>query len=45
MIKRIRKKLSEASSELKIDTIWGFGFTIKNEEGYYEKKYNKMENL
>lgn len=45
MIKRIRKKLSEAGSELKIDTIWGFGFTIKSEEGYYEKKYNKMENF
>lgn len=45
MIKRIRKKLSDAGSELKIDTIWGFGFTIKSEEGYYEKKYNKMENI
>jgi DNA-binding response OmpR family regulator len=45
MIKRIRKKLSDAGSELKIDTIWGFGFTIKNEEGFYEKKYNKMENF
>lgn len=45
MIKRIRKKLSDADSELKIDTIWGFGFTIKSEEGYYEKKYNKMENF
>lgn len=32
MIKRIRKKLSDAESELKIDTIWGFGFTIKDEE-------------
>lgn len=32
MIKRIRKKLSDARSELKIDTIWGFGFTIKYEE-------------
>jgi len=32
MIKRIRKKLSDVGSELKIDTIWGFGFTIKNEE-------------
>lgn len=45
MIKRIRKKLSDAGSVLKIDTIWGFGFTIKGEEGYYEKKYNKMENF
>jgi len=32
MIKRIRKKLSDVGSELKIDTIWGFGFTIKNED-------------
>lgn len=32
MIKRIRKKLSNSESELKIDTIWGFGFTIKDEE-------------
>jgi two-component system, OmpR family, response regulator len=32
MIKRIRKKLSDARSDLKIDTIWGFGFTIKYEE-------------
>ena len=45
MIKRIRKKLSDAGSKLKIDTIWGFGFTIKNEEGFYEKKYNKMEDF
>lgn len=28
MIKRIRKKLIEAGSILKIDTIWGFGFKI-----------------
>jgi len=32
MIKRIRRKLSDVGSELKIDTIWGFGFTIKNKE-------------
>ena len=32
MIKRIRKKLSDVGSELKIDTIWGFGFTIKDKE-------------
>jgi len=31
MIKRIRKKLSDAGSVLKIDTIWGFGFTVKDE--------------
>jgi len=28
MIKRIRKKLSDVNSELKIHTVWGFGFTI-----------------
>jgi DNA-binding response OmpR family regulator len=28
MIKRIRKKLSDADSKLKIHTVWGFGFTI-----------------
>lgn len=28
MIKRIRKKLADAGSLLKIDTIWGFGFKI-----------------
>ncbi|MDF9407171.1 response regulator transcription factor [Pelotomaculum isophthalicicum JI] len=28
MIKRIRKKLSNAGSALKIDTVWGFGFKI-----------------
>lgn len=28
MIKRIRKKLSSAGSEVKIDTLWGFGFII-----------------
>lgn len=32
MIKRIRKKLSDVDSKLKIDTIWGFGFAIKDEE-------------
>ncbi|OOM16410.1 response regulator transcription factor [Clostridium saccharobutylicum] len=32
MIKRIRKKLSDAGSVLKIHTIWGFGFTIKDKE-------------
>lgn len=32
MIKRIRKKLSDVDSNLKIDTIWGFGFKIKDEE-------------
>jgi len=30
MIKRIRKKLSDAGSVLNIHTIWGFGFTIQD---------------
>ncbi|MGE5628866.1 MAG: response regulator transcription factor [Solirubrobacterales bacterium] len=30
MIKRIRKKLSDANSELKIETLWGFGFMISD---------------
>lgn len=32
MIKRIRKKLLNSGSKLKIDTVWGFGFRI-NDEG------------
>lgn len=28
MVKRIRKKLAEAGSSLKIETIWGFGFKL-----------------
>jgi DNA-binding response OmpR family regulator len=28
MIKRVRKKLSDAGSSLKIETVWGFGFKI-----------------
>jgi two-component system, OmpR family, response regulator len=32
MIKRIRKKLSDAGSALKIDTVWGFGFKIEDKE-------------
>ena len=32
MIKRIRKKLYEGGSSLKIDTVWGFGFTIMDKE-------------
>lgn len=32
MIKRIRKKLAEADSELVIDTIWGYGFRIQEKE-------------
>lgn len=31
MIKRIRKKLAEAGSVLKIETIWGYGFKIPEE--------------
>lgn len=30
MVKRIRKKLSEAESKLKIETLWGFGFKIQD---------------
>lgn len=30
MIKRIRKKLFDADSNLKIKTVWGFGFTISD---------------
>jgi DNA-binding response OmpR family regulator len=40
MIKRIRKKLSDSDSTLKIDTVWGFGFKIQDEELYYEENYN-----
>lgn len=32
MIKRIRKKLSDVGSSLKIDTVWGFGFRVKDKE-------------
>ncbi|HYE12344.1 MAG TPA: response regulator transcription factor [Patescibacteria group bacterium] len=32
MIKRIRRKLAEAGSTLKIETVWGFGFKIQDEE-------------
>lgn len=45
MIKRIRKKLSDAGSALKINTVWGFGFMVQDKEGYYEKEHNKMENF
>ncbi len=31
MIKRIRKKLADAHSSLKIETIWGYGFKIPEE--------------
>lgn len=32
MIKRIRKKLSDVGSILKIDTVWGFGFKIQDKD-------------
>lgn len=32
MIKRIRKKLADAGSALKIDTVWGFGFRFIDKE-------------
>ncbi len=32
MIKRIRKKLSDSGSKLKIDTVWGFGFRLLDGE-------------
>jgi len=32
MIKRIRKKLLDAGSSTKIETIWGFGFKIQDKE-------------
>jgi len=32
MIKRLRKKLADAGSELKIDTVWGFGFRLSGKE-------------
>lgn len=32
MIKRIRKKLADSGSALKIETVWGFGFKIADKE-------------
>ena len=32
MIKRIRKKLLNSGSSLKIETLWGFGFMISNKD-------------
>lgn len=32
MIKRIRKKLTESGSTLKIETVWGFGFKVIDKE-------------
>lgn len=31
MMKRVRRKLAEADSSLKIETLWGFGFMISDE--------------
>lgn len=33
MVKRIRKKLLNVGSALKIDTLWGFGFMLSDKEG------------
>ncbi len=38
MIKRIRKKITQAGSTLKIETVWGFGFKITAKETSHEKK-------
>jgi len=32
MLKRIRKKLSDSGSVLKIDTVWGYGFKIEDKD-------------
>jgi len=32
MIKRVRKKLSDAGSVVKIETVWGFGFKVVDKE-------------
>ena len=32
MVKRIRKKLSDSGSQLKIETVWGFGFRLVDGE-------------
>lgn len=45
MVKRIRKKLADSGSRLKIETVWGFGFKIEDKEGFNEEEYNKMENI
>lgn len=31
-VKRLRRKLSEAGSSVKIETVWGFGFRLKQED-------------
>lgn len=32
MIKRVRRKLADSGSALRIETVWGFGFKIENKE-------------
>jgi DNA-binding response OmpR family regulator len=32
MVKRIRKKLSDSGSGLKIETVWGFGFKVEEKD-------------
>ncbi|WHH58744.1 response regulator transcription factor [Petroclostridium sp. X23] len=32
MVKRIRRKLSDAGSMVRIDTVWGFGFKLEDKE-------------
>jgi DNA-binding response OmpR family regulator len=32
MVKRIRKKLSDSGSDLKIETVWGFGFKVEEKD-------------
>lgn len=32
MVKRIRKKLSDSGSSLKIETVWGFGFKVEEKD-------------
>lgn len=39
-VKRIRKKLSDVNSILKIETVWGFGFKLTYEESEDEEKFH-----
>lgn len=32
MIKRVRKKLTDVGSALKIETVWGYGFKVEDKE-------------
>ena len=38
-IRRIRKKLLQAGSNVKIETIWGFGYRMKTAEETGNEKY------